>query len=185
MITTKAKIMSDTLFNIPIVPWVQKTINKMDKNKEESRDKWNDYWYESYKELADEIKIKITTSGTKTCPIYGTYGLWYLGYIVDSGRNFQKWEINDIISKDISNNKKIGRKKKLGKNVLYAVLALNILQECQGNINYDHLWIDDNLWKEVQKHYLQLFPGGRTAEKDQGEVQIAMQLFKAKLIIIQ
>ncbi|MBD2456583.1 hypothetical protein H6G80_21200 [Nostoc sp. FACHB-87] len=184
--------MSGILSNIPIVPWVQRTMNKMNENQEESRDKWKDYWYESYKELAHEINARITTSGIKPCPSYGTYGLWYLGYIVDSSRNFQNWSIEDILCKDIRNNKKLGRKKVLGKNAVYAVLALKILNEYQQNINYTQLLIDKNLWEEVKKRYLQYYltkdrdrtARDKTATKDQGEVKIAMELFKAKLIVI-
>jgi hypothetical protein len=157
---------------INYVQWVTKTISKMNEYQQEDFEYWRNYWEDN-----EEIK-KNNTHETliKRCPKYAAYGLWYLGYIADSGRKFQNWTIEDMKFRDIRSNKKLGRKKVLGKNAVYAVLALRILKNCQGNINHRDLWL------KVKENYLQLCMGDKIATGDQGAARMAMQLFEARKV---
>ncbi|QSJ17902.1 hypothetical protein JYQ62_03300 [Nostoc sp. UHCC 0702] len=153
-------MMSDLLFRIPIVPWVQETMQKMNVYENEALEIWSDYWYDTYKQLGGKSK----NSGTKGCPRCAAYGLWYLGRLVDSVQTYKGWEITKI-------------KHELGKNAAYTVLSLEILQQQVGNTN------TQALWSSVRELYQQRL-NEEAAKSEQGQIKIALALFNTKLIVL-
>lgn len=91
------------------------------------------------------------------------YSLWYLGRVVDSVQTCKNWEISKI-------------NHELGKNVVYTVLALEILQQQGNNTNRQALWSDV---RELHQQTL----NEEAAKSEQGQIKIALALFNANLII--
>lgn len=144
--------MPTLLFKIPLTRWIRKTIERMDVAGKDDIKTWSISWFKTYTELGGTSG----SSGSKGCPKHAAYGLWYLGRIVNSGRDFQKWPLDKI-------------NKKLGKNVVYAVLALDLLE-------YETYRSEVRLWAKVQELYQQKF-GEQPARSEQGAVRIALGLF--------
>ncbi|MBD2495245.1 DUF6979 family protein [Nostoc sp. FACHB-280] len=151
------------LLRLPTIPWVTQTIKKMNVHSNESpkiwKKIWRECWYETYIKLGGEREY----SGTKPCPMCAAYGLWYLGRVVDSVQTCKDWEITRI-------------NHELGKNVAYAVLSLEILQQQGGNTTREVLWAD------VRKLYQQRL-NEEAAKSEQGQIKITLALFNAKLIV--
>jgi hypothetical protein len=88
------------------------------------------------------------------------YGLWHLGRISNSGKTFQNWTL-EIVNEE------------LGKNAVYAVLALDLLE---GKCNEKESEGDRSkaeLWAEVQELYQQKL-GEPPAQREQGAIKIAL-----------
>lgn len=151
--------MSDLLFRIPILPWVQETVKKMNTHGNEAPEIWSNCWYDTYEKLGGKSK----NSGTKGCPMCAAYGLWYLGRVVDSVQTCKDWEITRI-------------NHELGKNAAYAVLSLEILRQQGGTTSRQALWA------EVRKLYQQKL-NEEAAKSEQGQIKITLALFNAKLIV--
>ena len=150
--------MPTILFNIPLVHWVQRTIEQMNATGKDDFQTWSKYWFQTYKDLggiSDE-------SGSKKCPQHAAYGLWRLGRISNSGKAFQNWTLERI-------------NEELGKNAAYAVLALDLLESKSG-------WSKTELWSKVQESYQQKI-GKPSAKSEQGAIGISLGLFTEGQIV--
>ncbi|NVM56556.1 MAG: hypothetical protein HWN51_00330 [Desulfobacterales bacterium] len=151
--------MPAVLFKIPLVPWVRKTVEKMSAIDQDDSQTWNRFWLQAYVELGGISE----NSGSKVCPKSAAYGLWRLGRIAGSGKPFQNWPIGRV-------------KEELGKNVAYAVLALDLLEVGWGPEDIESLWI------EVRRLYRQKL-ADTPARTQQGAVKVASILFSEGQIV--
>ncbi len=144
--------MPTVLFNIPLVHWVQRTIERMNAAGKDDFETWSNYWFQTYRELGGTSD----NSGSKECPKHAAYGLWRLGRISNSGKAFQNWTLERV-------------NKEFGKNAAYAVLALNLLESKRDCSKTE-------LWSKVQESYCQKI-GGPSANSEQGAIRISLGLF--------
>ena len=149
------------LFKIPLVDWVRRTIKYMNTAGKEDSKNWSNYWLQAYEDLGG----KSTSSGSKGCPKCAVYGLWRLGRISNSGRDFQNPKLKQI-------------NEEFGKNAVYAVLALDLLENMQREkeISKKDLWtkVRDRIEKELRE---------KPAQSEQGAVKVALDLFEEKQIV--
>ena len=150
--------MSTVLFNIPLVSWIQRTIERMNAAGKDDIGTWSNYWFQTYKDLGGTSD----NSGSKGCPMHAAYGLWRLGRISNSGKAFQNWSLERV-------------NQELGKNAAYAVLALDLLDR-KGD------WSKTELWSKVQESYQQKI-GEPSAISEQGAIKISLGLFTEGLIV--
>ena len=153
------------LFNISLVRWMQRTIERMNAAGKEDFETWSNYWFRTYKDLGSQSD----SSGSKECPKHAAYGLWRLGRISNSGKAFQNWTLDRV-------------NKELGKNAAYAVLALDLLERKRGAKDTEGYWSKAELWAKVQELY-QKKRGEPPAQSEQGAVQVALGLFMEQQII--
>ena len=106
--------MVGVLNKIPVTQWIRGTIEKMNKAGKQDSQSWNDYWFETYKELGGQSE----ESGTKGCPKHAAYGLWRLGRIKETNIPYHHQAINSI-------------NQEYGKNAVYAILALDLWFFCK------------------------------------------------------
>ena len=151
--------MPAVLFNIPLVRWVQRTIERMNAVGKDDFETWSNYWFRTYKDLGGQSD----SSGSKECPKHAAYGLWCLGRISNCGKTFQNWTLDRV-------------NKELGKNAAYAVLALELLERKRGDKDTVGFWSKAELWAIVQELY-QVKIGEPPAQSEQGAVKIALGLF--------
>lgn len=147
----------ENLFSIPLALWFRKTVEKMESSNVDDSSSWKTFWIETYSELGGE-----NSSGTKGCPRLAAFGLWYLGRIVINERPFKKWSIKKI-------------DKELGKNVAYAVIALDLLEQGKGARH------KGEFWGKIRYLYNQE-TGIEAAKSEQGAVRVATILFNEDLI---
>jgi hypothetical protein len=147
--------MKDTLFKIPLVQWVRRTIEKMQSMGASGVGAWNAAWLETYLELGGKSK----ETGRKGCPRSAAYGLWCLGLVAGGGKPRQDYPIPRV-------------DRELGKNAAYAAIAIDLLQAAA--IPEDH----DLLWSRVRRRYIEL-TGELPATTDQGAVKVASILFRS------
>lgn len=138
---------------IPVKLWVRGTIDKMDRFSKTDIDSWGNYWLSTYFELGGLSRA----SGSKGCPLHAAYGLWRLGRIERTNIPYSRKPITEI-------------KEVYGKNVAYAVIALEILEKNQAAIT------NEGLWAQVQTAYKNLVHE-MPANSKQGAVDIARGLF--------
>ncbi len=151
--------MTQVLFRIPLTLWIRGTIEKMNQSRKTDYHSWSHSWFETYKELGG----KNDTSGTKECPQHAAYGLWRLGRIKNTNIPLRLMSISHI-------------DKEYGKNVSYAILALELLESHQ---------VEDtgtDIWGQVQSLY-KIRMHKEPAQSQQGAVTIARALFADRLIV--
>tara|TARA_B100000315_G_scaffold27706_1_gene23666 strand:+ start:1166 stop:1591 length:426 start_codon:yes stop_codon:yes gene_type:complete len=125
----------------------------------DDRETWDNHWFTTYKDLGGQSD----SSGSKICPKRAAYGIWCLGRISNSGRTFENWTLESV-------------RKELGKNAVYAVLALDLLEMKRGRRGTEGDWSNAELWAKVQETYQKKL-GELTAHKQEGAVTIALGLF--------
>ncbi|HUU26233.1 MAG TPA: hypothetical protein VM123_00340 [archaeon] len=151
--------MPEVLFNIPLVRWVLGTIEKMNDAGRNDFETWSNYWFSTYKDLGGQSD----SSGSKGCPQLATYGLWRLGRISNSGKDFQIWTLERV-------------NEELGKNAAYAVLALDLLEMKRSEKDTESHPSKAKLWAKVQELYQKKL-GEPPARSEQGAIKIALSLF--------
>ena len=151
--------METVLFYIPLTKWVRGTINKMNNAGKRDYPSWSKYWLETYFELGGQSE----ESGTKECPQHAAYGLWRLGRIKETNVPFQQMAINLI-------------NLEYGKNAVYAIIALDLLENKQAERT------KAGLWRQVQSLF-KLRVHQNPAISQQGAVTVAEILFTEGQII--
>ena len=152
--------MPAVLFNISLVRWGRRTIERMNAAGKDDVDTWSNYWLRTYKDLGGQSD----SSGSKECPKRAAYGLWRLGRISNSGKTFQNWTVERI-------------NEELGKNAAYAVLALDLLERKRNEKDTEGDWSKAELWAKVQELYQKKL-GEPPAQSEQGALKIALGLFE-------
>lgn len=152
--------MVGVLNKIPVTQWIRGTIEKMNKAGKQDSQSWNDYWFETYKELGGQSE----ESGTKGCPKHAAYGLWRLGRIKETNIPYHHQAINSI-------------NQEYGKNAVYAILALDLLEKYQDSGN------KTNLWNQVREQYKKAFHE-EPAISQQGAISVALALFEEGQIVM-
>lgn len=145
--------MSAVSYKIPLVPWVRRTIAKMNAIAKDDSKTWSRFWLQTYSELGGKKK----NSGSKPCPKLAAYGLWRLGWIAESGKPFQDWAIEKI-------------RREIGKNAVYALLTVDLLDR-----GWDARDIN-RLWCEAQTLYEQIL-AEPPSRNQQGAVKVASTLY--------
>ena len=151
--------MPAVLFNIPLVRWVRRTIERMNTAGKDDFETWSNYWFQTYKDLDGQSD----SSGSKECPKHAAYGLWRLGRISNSGKTFQNWTLERA-------------NEELGKNAVYALLALSLLERKRCQKDTEGHWSKAELWAKVQELYQEKL-GEPPPQSEQGAIKIAMGLF--------
>ncbi len=146
--------MPGVLFKIPLTLWVRGTIEKMNRFGKRDIQNWSQYWLETYKELGG----RSNESGSKGCPQHAAYGLWRLGRIKEASIPYQHQTISLI-------------NQEYGKNAVYAILALDILEKHQAARD------DASLWRQVQNLYKKIIHE-EPAKSQQGAITVAVTLFE-------
>lgn len=150
--------MPTVLFNIPLLRWVRRTIERMNAAGKDDFETWSEYWFQIYKDLGGTSD----NSGSKECPKHAAYALWRLGRISNSGKTFQNWSLERVNTE-------------LGKNGAYAVLALDLLESKRD-------WSKTELWAKVQESYQHQL-GEPPAKSEQGAIRISLGLFTEGQIV--
>ena len=120
---------------------------------------WNTFWYKTYEEKGGQSE----ESGTKGCPKHAAYGLWRLGRIKETNIPYQHQAINSI-------------NQEYGKNAVYAILALDLLEKHQDSRN------KTNLWNQVREQYKNAFHE-EPAISQQGAITVVVTLFEEGQIV--
>ena len=151
--------MPGLFFKIPLTLWVRGTIEKMNRFGKRDIQSWSQYWLETYKELGGQSE----ESGTKGCPQHAAYGLWRLGRITDSNLPYQPKAITSI-------------NREFGKNVSYAIIAIELLETRQAARDNTSIWIQV---QEIYRRSVHEEP----AKSQQGAITVAVTLFKEGQIL--
>ena len=154
-----AKNMRTVLSKVPLVPWVRKTIEKMNAIGKDDSKTWSRFWLQVYSELGGTSE----NSGLKGCSKSAAYALWRLGRIAGSKRLFENWTIEQV-------------QEEFGKNAVYAILTLDLLETGWEPRDLK------SLWAEVKRLYGEKLSQA-PALSEQGAVKVATILFSEGQIV--